>query len=224
MNGLFAFLASLTVTALGEMGGAHQFLVLGLAKKYKPYQVMVGLFLSVGVCLLAGVALGQTLAAELADYPVARLIAALAFVALGVWVMKRETPEDLKIHEVKLGVPVTSAMASFAVFLGGKTQLTAVVLAAIFFRYPLWVLVGAVTGVLLADGLTVLFGLILSKKIPYPVYRMVAGCVMMLSGLVVTVNVLYTKLYLNLWLTIGIVVGVALVATVLAAVVIRKNQ
>lgn len=77
----------------------------------------------------------------------------------------------------------TVAVAFFLAEMGDKTQLATVALAAQFQSLiPVWL--GTTTGMMIADGIGVIVGNVLGKRIPERTVKWVAATIFILFGLV----------------------------------------
>ena len=145
-----AFLASLSLVALGEIGDKTQLLAFALAVRYRTHWpilagITVATLLNHGLSVWLGVWLADTLPDNLL-----RWLLAGSFIALGVWMLIPDKDE-----EVGNGRPWGPFLASLVLFfiaeIGDKTQIATVVLAARFPEAPMEVLIGTTLGMLAAN-------------------------------------------------------------------------
>lgn len=83
-------------------------------------------------------------------------ILAGSFIAFGVWMLSPDEEEEVS-SELKWGPFLTTAVLFFIAEMGDKTQLATVALGAKF-SAPWLVTAGTTLGMLVADGLAVVFG------------------------------------------------------------------
>ncbi|KNY29286.1 TMEM165/GDT1 family protein [Pseudobacteroides cellulosolvens] len=171
---------------IAEMGDKTQILAMAFATKYPAKKVLAGIFIG---CLLnhgLAVLLGSSVS-RLIPLNTVQIIAGFAFVVFALWTIKPESDEDEdESNKSKFGPVITVATAFFIGELGDKTQLAAITLATDA-MYPLIILVGTVTGMVVTGGLGIIVGKKLGDKIPEFVIKIIAASVFMLFGI--------TKLY-----------------------------
>lgn len=164
MHGLEAIVGSFLLVAAAEMGDKTQLLALSLATRYRrPWAVMGG--------ILVATLLNHALASEAGKWgsdhvPQRVLSAALAatFVGFGLWTLRPDTLEGDARPE-RFGPFFTTATLFFLAEMGDKTQLATVALAARFGSVVL-VTTGTTLGMLASDGLVVLVGERLTRRVP----------------------------------------------------------
>ena len=87
----------------------------------------------------------------------------------------------------------TVFVAFFIAEFGDKTQLTTISLAAQY-RNALSVLIGATLGMLVADGIGIVAGVVLGKHIPQRTIKWVSATIFLIFGLVGVYEVLPSKI------------------------------
>jgi uncharacterized membrane protein len=108
--------------------------------------------------------------------------------------------------------------------MGDKTQLATIALAAKFPGSPMGILMGTTAGMLVADGLGIILGIVLRKKIPEQKIKFISAGAFMLFGFIGTFEVLKNDFSLALPLVICILVTLMAAATLAALFIIRKNK
>ncbi|HEY9062534.1 MAG TPA: TMEM165/GDT1 family protein [Pseudobacteroides sp.] len=171
---------------IAEMGDKTQILAMAFATKYPAKKVLAGIFAG---CLInhgLAVLLGSYIS-KLIPLNTVQIIAGFAFVGFALWTLKPESDEDEDENKKsKFGPVITVAAAFFIGELGDKTQLTAITLATDAV-YPLVILAGTVSGMLVTGGMGIIVGKKLGDKIPEFAIKIIAASVFMLFGV--------TKLY-----------------------------
>lgn len=175
-----AFLASLAFVVLAEMGDKTQLLAMAFATRYRWQTVMWGVFAATILNHLFAVLVGSYLTSII---PLAyiRLAAAASFILFGLWTI---WGDELDGEDEKRGRSPfwTVAIAFFMAEMGDKTQLATVALAAQYAAIlPVWL--GTTTGMLIADGIGIVFGIVLGKKIPERVVKWGAALIFIGFGL-----------------------------------------
>jgi putative Ca2+/H+ antiporter (TMEM165/GDT1 family) len=169
-----AFLISLVLIAVGEIGDKTQLLSLLLATRYRQRLPIV---LGILVATLANHTLAGLVGVvhDLLPEPWLRRIVALSFVIMAVWALK---PDRLEERDDDGGGPLKVFLATTAAFfmveMGDKTQIATVALAAQF-KNLVAVVAGTTLGMLVADVPVVWLGRALATKISLRAARLVAA-------------------------------------------------
>ena len=179
-----AFLISIGVVALAEIGDKTQLLALALAAKYrKPWPIILGiLFATLANHFLAG-AVGTWLTHALGP-DVMRWALGLSFVAMALWMLVPDKLDDASAKATRFGVFGTTLIAFFLVEMGDKTQIATIALAA-HYDALVAVVAGTTIGMLLANVPAVVLGKIAAEKLPKRVMNAVAAVIFLLLGLAV---------------------------------------
>jgi Ca2+/H+ antiporter, TMEM165/GDT1 family len=179
-----AFLISIGVVALAEIGDKTQLLALALAAKYrKPWPIILGiLFATLANHFLAG-AVGTWLTRTLGP-DVMRWALGLSFVAMAAWMLVPDKLDESAEKATRFGVFGTTLIAFFLVEMGDKTQIATIALAA-HYDALVAVVAGTTIGMLLANVPAVLLGNIAAEKLPKRVMNAVAAVIFLLLGLAV---------------------------------------
>ena len=168
-----AFLVSMSIVALAEMGDKTQLLSFVLAAKLKR---RVPIVLGILCATLANHALAGWIGAWLASLVAPRTlrwIMAASFVVFGLWALK---PDRLDDDRTQAGgsVFLTTLVAFFLVEMGDKTQLATVALAARYHSLAS-VVAGTTVGMLVANVPAVWMGEALTHRIDMRRMRWIAA-------------------------------------------------
>lgn len=181
-----AFLVSAGLVAIAEIGDKTQLLALLLAARYrKPVPIILGIL----VATLANHALAAWAGAAVADWvgpATMRWILAGAFLAMAAWCLIPDKADEGPTAASKAGAFVATAVAFFLVEIGDKTQVATVALAARFHDL-IAVTAGTTLGMMAANVPAVLFGDVLSRKVPLKIVRAVAAGSFVLLGVLLLV-------------------------------------
>lgn len=176
-----AFITSLLFVILAEMGDKTQLLAMAFAMKYRWQTVMWGVFAATVLNHLLAVAAGAYLSAFIPMRCVA-IAASVSFILFGLWTIRGDKL-DGEDKDTKYGPFWTVAIAFFLAEMGDKTQLATIALAAQFHAIlPVWA--GSTLGMMVADGLGVIVGIVLGRKIPEKTVKWFAAAVFILFGVV----------------------------------------
>jgi Ca2+/H+ antiporter, TMEM165/GDT1 family len=178
---LQAFLASLGLVALAEMGDKTQLLSFMLAARFrKSWSIIAGILVAtLANHFLAGGA--GYLMAEWIPRQAMLWIVGFAFLGFGIWTLRPDSLDETpKLY--KAGVFVTTAITFFLAEMADKTQFATVALAARF--QVLWpVVLGTTAGMLAADIPAVWIGAKLAARVPMQKVRLAAAILFIAMGL-----------------------------------------
>ncbi len=179
-----AFLVSVGVVALAELGDKSQLLVLGLAARFrKPVPIILGM--SVATVLnhaLAGT-VGAWLGARMGAQSL-RWVLGVSFVAIAIWTLLANGPQKAIPQKGRFGVFGTTLATFFVMEMGDKTQLAAMALAASYGSLVA-VVAGSTVGILLADVPMVILGTVAADKLPIRGLRAIVPATFLLLGVLV---------------------------------------
>lgn len=209
---LMPFIASAAFVTLNEMGDKTQLLAMTFATRIKFWKVMAGVL----IATLLNHGLAVTVGALLASVPGwqgwVKLIAALLFIVFGLWALKSDKADDGDgAGKKSMGDIATVAVAFFLAEMGDKTQLATITLSAQYSDTPLLVLAGTTTGMMIADGVGIVAGVLLNRKLPAEALRVFASVVFVLFGVV--------GLWQSLTSTVGLSTGNATAIAFAAAAI-----
>ena len=184
-----AFITALTVVVLAEMGDKTQLLAMAFAGKYSWKTVMAGVFaatvLNHFLAVIVGVYLGTSI-----DAHSIQIAASVAFIFFGLWTIRGDKLEDDTTSDSRHGPFWTVVITFFLAEMGDKTQFATITLAA---QYPsiLPVLAGSTTGMMIADGIGILAGSFVNKKISQKTMKWIAALIFIAFGVVGLYNELH---------------------------------
>jgi putative Ca2+/H+ antiporter (TMEM165/GDT1 family) len=174
---------------LAEMGDKTQLVALSFATKFKPWKVVAGIFIGTMVSHLMAVIIGQNLNLII-PLQYLKVLVGLSFVAFGIWTLKGDSYDEKKGKAVsRLGPIFTVSLAFFLAELGDKTQLATISLAAEY-RSFLAVWTGSTIGMVAADSLAIVIGVIAGKKLPEKVIKYISAGIFVVFGLVILIEAL----------------------------------
>ena len=175
-----AFLTSLVFVVLAEMGDKTQLLAMAFATKFAWQTVMWGVFAATVLNHLFAVVVGSYLTAFFPMQYI-QLTAAASFIIFGLWTIRGDKL-DGEDKDTKRSPFWTVAIAFFIAEMGDKTQLATIALAAQFNTVlPVWM--GTTAGMMIADGIGIIIGIVLGKRIPERAVKWFAAIVFILFGL-----------------------------------------
>lgn len=184
-----AFLVSLGVVAIAEIGDKTQLLALVLAARFrKPVPIILGIL----VATLANHGLAGAFGAWLIGVlgpSLVRWVLGLSFLAMAAWALVPDKLEDEGERKTDRRIGhfdafLATLVAFFLVEIGDKTQVATVALAA---RYDMLAVVvaGTTLGMMLANVPAVLLGEVAATKIPLKLVRGIAAAIFAALGVAV---------------------------------------
>lgn len=221
--GITALVFSLGAVVLAEMGDKTQLLAMAFAAKYKASKVMIGVFLATVLNHALAVAVGHMLTQFETIQVWIQGIAALSFIFFGLWTIRGDKLEGEENRTTKFGAIATVAIAFFIAEMGDKTQLATVALAAKFHTNPLWILAGTTLGMMIADGLGIIIGVVLCKRIPERTVKLISAAVFVFFGFLGSYQVMRTDLALGTDIIV-LVMTLLYALTIAATIYLLKKE
>lgn len=211
-----AFLFSLGTVVLAEMGDKTQLLAMAFATRYKASKVLIGVFLATVFNHALAVAVGSFIAGFESAQIWIQGIASLSFVLFGLWTIRGDKLEGEENRTTRFGAVATVTLAFFLAEMGDKTQLATIALSAKFAQAPAGVLIGTTTGMLIADGIGIIIGVVMCRKIPERTIKLVSAVAFIIFGFIGSYEIASEKLHMETGAIIAVLGALAL-ATGLAA-------
>lgn len=185
------FFGALAVVFLAELGDKTQLATLGLATRYPPAKVLIGVGLGFAVITGIGVLVGATIGAAIPEdvLTVVAGVLFLGFASRELWELRSlesdDDDDDDEVVERKMRSPIlTSALTIGVAELGDKTQITAAALAARTEGVGIAaVWLGATLGELGACALAVLAGHLLKDRLSKRATHILAASAFLIAGL-----------------------------------------
>jgi putative Ca2+/H+ antiporter (TMEM165/GDT1 family) len=215
-----AFIASFLFIVLAEMGDKSQLLALAFATKYNPYKVLIAIFIATFVNHTLAVFFGQFLT-TIIPIDVISFIAALSFIGFGLWTIRGDKLEGEDKKESKYGPLATVAIAFFLAEMGDKTQLATISLA-VEYRSFVSILMGTTLGMVTADAIGIIAGIVLSKRIPEKKIKWFSAIIFMLFGLIGVYDGL--SIWIGIFPTLAILALLAAGSGYMALSISKKNE
>jgi putative Ca2+/H+ antiporter (TMEM165/GDT1 family) len=178
-----AFLVSIGVVAVSEIGDKTQLLALLLAARFqRPAPIVLGILAATIVNHAIAGAVGAWIGAAV-DPGILRWVLGGLFIAMGVWALIPDKLDDAKVNEAATAVGIfwVTTLTFFLAEMGDKTQIATAALAA---RYQnvLLVVMGTTLGMLIADVPAVFIGNLAAEKAKASWVRYVAAVVFVALG------------------------------------------
>jgi Ca2+/H+ antiporter, TMEM165/GDT1 family len=175
-----AFITSLLFVVLAEMGDKTQLLGMAFATRYRWQTVLWGVFVATVLNHFLAVEAGNYLTHYVSMNTI-QIVAAASFIIFGLWTIRGDQLEG-EDRDRAMGPFWTITIAFFMAEMGDKTQLATVALAAKFSTVvPVWL--GTTAGMMIANALGILIGIVLGKRIPERLVKWGAALIFIFFGL-----------------------------------------
>ncbi len=215
-----ALAASFLFVVLAEMGDKTQLLAMAFAAKYSWQKVLLAVFLATILNHALAVAAGHFLT-TFVPMDIISFAAALSFIIFGLWTIRGDKLEEESCKESRFGPVLTVGTAFFLAEMGDKTQLATVSLA-VKYQNMFSVLMGTTLGMVAADAIGIVFGIVLRKHIPEKKIKWGSAVIFVLFGLNGIYKVLAGRISLiNVWF---IVLAICAAASFSAYYLERSNK
>lgn len=195
MNFLYPILIAFLLVFISELGDKTQLLVLSFSSKLKASTILIGValgsFFSHGIAILFGSSIGLLENELLHD--VLQFITYLSFIVFGIFSFLPPKEEStnikkesflLKLSKIGLGYILIIAISIAVGELGDKTFLASIGLGISYPNQKLFLIIGAILGMVISDMLAILFGRFLTSKIPEGVVSKLSGVLFIIFGIV----------------------------------------
>ena len=181
---LEAFLVSIGVVALGEVGDKTQLLAMLLAVKFRrPVPIVLGILVATLANHASAGLVGAWVAGALGP-TLLRWVIGVSFIAMAGWVL---VPDKIDADEaatpLRFGVFGTTVIAFFLAEMGDKTQIATVMLAARFTHDYFWVVAGTTLGMMLANAPVVFLGERIVRNVPIKLVHGISAAIFLVLGI-----------------------------------------
>jgi putative Ca2+/H+ antiporter (TMEM165/GDT1 family) len=189
MDVVLPFFLAFGLIILTEMGDKTQLMTISFASRYSRKIVFLGAWLGMALITVVGVVIGILLGATFDQFWV-KIIAAVIFIAFGVWTLARreeeEEEEEIPDKKVFIQTFLIFVLAEF----GDKTQVAVILLTANY-GAPLAVLLGAVLGFAVVVAFGVLVGKEIGKRVETKWIVLVSGILFIVIGVIVAIEAFF---------------------------------
>jgi putative Ca2+/H+ antiporter (TMEM165/GDT1 family) len=161
-----AFLLSFGIIFVAELGDKSQLMALAFAARYRPLPILVGITAATAFVHLFSVIAGALVGAALPTKAIS-IVAGAAFLGFAAWTLRGDSldeDEAAKVDRSARSAIIAAAAAFFLAELGDKTMLATITLATTEGLLGTWA--GSTLGMVAADGLAILVGAQLGKRLP----------------------------------------------------------
>ena len=180
MEIVYPFLVAFTLVLISELGDKTQLLVLSFSTKLKTRTIILGValgsLLSHGIAILFGGFLGNI--ENAAFHKILDVATYGSFILFGIlsFIPEKKGKEDKdKIFSFGCSYILIIALSIAIGELGDKTFLASIGLGIQYSNYKIPLILGAISGMVMSDGIAIICGKILGKKIPEDTIKMFSG-------------------------------------------------
>ncbi len=178
-----SILNSFLLVAAAEMGDKTQLLAFVLASRFKkPWTVFAGIFVATIFNHILASSVGN-IVAEMIPQNALKIILGIIFIGFSLWILFPDKNDNSEKQPL-FGVFLTTVIIFFLAEMGDKTQLATLALGAKF-QQPLAVTIGSTLGMMVADGLAIVFSEKLTKIFPMKTIRIVSSFLFLIFGVAI---------------------------------------
>lgn len=177
-----AFWIALLFVFAAEMGDKTQLVALAFATRFRAWIVLSGVTIATIVVHLFSVFIGEAVSFALPIFWI-KMLAGTAFLVFGLWTLKGDKLEDEEdLTTARFGPFLTVAITFFIAELGDKTMLMTITIASEQNSFvAVWL--GSTVGMVLADGIAIVIGIVMGKKLPANLLKYGTAVIFLVSGI-----------------------------------------
>ena len=194
MEFIYPFFISFILVFISELGDKTQLIALSFSSKLKFYVIILGValgsFFSHGIAILFGSFLGNI------ENPIfqniLKIITYTSFIIFGIITIKQKNSDENISSKNNSIMKKNISYILFIAFsiaigeLGDKTFLASIGLGI---QYPCFMLIcGAILGMIVSDSIAIIFGKLLSKKVPDNIINLCSGLLFLIFGFIGFIN------------------------------------
>jgi putative Ca2+/H+ antiporter (TMEM165/GDT1 family) len=179
---LAAFLLSFGVIFIAELGDKTQLVAMMFALRYRWWVVLAAITAATTLIHILSVAIGHYLGAALPT-GLLGILAGVMFIFFGLWTLRGDalTDDDRSRAQKATAPAFFVVMSAFLLAeLGDKTMLATITLAADNDWVGVWI--GSTIGMVVADGLAIVVGAVLGKRLPERLIQVGAAALFLAFG------------------------------------------
>ncbi len=201
------FFKSMFLIFMAEMGDKTQILAMAFATQFMIKEVLLGVclgsLLNHGIAVVLGAYLSHVIPQDSVQ-----IAAGFLFIGFALLSLKADEEDEEEKAKKDLSPILTVAIAFFIGELGDKTQLTAITLASDA-SFPIFILLGTVSGMVLTSGVGILIGIKIGDRIPEFTMKIASASIFLIFG----IEKLYSSIPQNYLTTINILIFFTLLST-----------
>ena len=205
MNCLYLFFIAFFLIFLSELGDKTQLLVLSFSSKMKTYTILFGVALgslfSHGIAILFGSVLG-TLNNEFI-HTILEFVTYISFLFFGIITLINNGSSDNNSKKSGILKKISNLSISYVFIIatsiaigefGDKTFLASLGLGIQYPNFKLFLILGAILGMVVSDFIAVLFGKFLNSKISEKAMNFLSGSLFLVFGIIGLICNIYVNM------------------------------
>ncbi|HHV95271.1 MAG TPA: TMEM165/GDT1 family protein, partial [Clostridiaceae bacterium] len=212
------------VVSLAEMADKTQLMTMVFVTKYKVSKVVIGILLAIILSQGLAVALGSIIGHNQSMNIWIQITASASFIFFGLWGLQEDKTEKVSSKNNKYGNILKVMIAFFIAELGDKTQLSTIAFSIKYPDYYMAVFLGSFTGMVIANALGVVIGVILCKHIPEGTIKIISAITFIAFGFIELYHIMIDMLFINVKIVIGILLLAAIIIISLLVYIVRNNN
>lgn len=202
MSFLYPILIAFLLVFVSELGDKTQLLVLSFSSKLKASTILIGValgsFFSHGVAILFGSSIGLLNNNFIHD--LLEIVTFLSFIVFGIFSFLPQKDEKgnskkdnfiMKLSKLGIGYILIIAFSISIGEIGDKTFLASIGLGISYPNSKLFLIIGAILGMVISDLLAIIFGKLLTKKIPENLMQKLSGILFIIFGIIGIINFIF---------------------------------
>ncbi|MCK0091325.1 TMEM165/GDT1 family protein [Rhodococcus sp. F64268] len=177
-----AVVLSFAIIFIAELGDKSQLMAMTFALRYRWWVVLSGILFATTAVHLVSVAVGHYLGVAIPTVAIS-LVGGVAFLLFGAWTLRGDSLDDdeqSKAGRVTRSAFLAVTSAFFLAELGDKTMLATITLATDNNWIGVWV--GSTVGMVAADALAIVAGVLLGRHLPDNAIRFGAAALFFAFG------------------------------------------
>lgn len=193
MDFLYPLFIAFSIVFLSELGDKTQLLVLSFSSKLKSATILLGValgsFFSHGIAIAFGGILGSL--DNLWLHTILQFITYISFLFFGIVTLIKKEPDNDSYKKTGLLNKISNLAVSYIFIiafsiaigeLGDKTFLASLGLGVQFPNFKIYLILGAILGMVISDAIAILFGKFLNSKISSNCMNTLSGIIFLLFG------------------------------------------
>lgn len=196
---IYPLIIAFTLVFISELGDKTQILVLSFSSKLRTTTILLGValgsLLSHGIAITFGSFLGNI--GNDSIHFLLELITYISFLIFGFFTLlsnKRENSNNNNsainnINKLKLNYILIIALSIAIGELGDKTFLASIGLGIQYPAQKIFLIIGAILGMILSDLIAIILGKFLSKKLPENILEKFSGILFLIFGFIGLFNI-----------------------------------
>ena len=193
----YPILIAFFLVFVSELGDKTQLLTLSFASKLNFSTILLGValgsFFSHGVAIIFGSFLGNI--ENLFFQSFLKIITYISFIIFGIITIKSKKSQEKSANSnIKLTAFKYILFIAFSIAvgeLGDKTFLSSIGLGIQYPNFKFSLIIGAILGMVVSDSIAIVFGKMLSKRIPDNIINLCSGLLFIIFGFICLINYIF---------------------------------